>query len=141
MSTTINSADPFSNSSGVAAGLNADGTRKQSDPKTEFLSLLVTQLKNQDPNNPVDQTQMLAQLAQFSSLEQMQSLNTTMTASASISNLSQSASLIGKTVTLTDPKTGATTNGVVGSVNVVNGNAQINVGGINYNLSSVTAIK
>lgn len=42
-----------------------------------FLKLLVAQLQNQDPMNPVDGTQFVAQLAQFSSLEQLISLNTT----------------------------------------------------------------
>jgi len=41
-----------------------------------FLQLLVTQLQNQDPTNPVDGTQFVAQLAQFSELEQMINVNT-----------------------------------------------------------------
>ena len=44
-----------------------------------FLQLLVTQLKNQDPTNPVDGTQFVAQLAQFSQLEQMINANTKLT--------------------------------------------------------------
>lgn len=43
--------------------------------KNEFLNLLVAQLKNQDPMNPVDNQQFLAQLATFSSLEQLMSIN------------------------------------------------------------------
>jgi flagellar basal-body rod modification protein FlgD len=45
--------------------------------ESEFLNLLVTQLKNQDPLNPADNQQFLAQLAQFSSLEQLMSINKT----------------------------------------------------------------
>ena len=44
-----------------------------------FLLLLVAQLKNQDPTNPVDGTQFVAQLAQFSQLEQMINANTKLT--------------------------------------------------------------
>jgi flagellar basal-body rod modification protein FlgD len=40
-----------------------------------FMSLLITQLRHQDPTNPMDDTAFLAQLAQFSSLEQLQSVN------------------------------------------------------------------
>jgi len=46
---------------------------------SEFLKLLVAQLKNQDPMNPVDNQEFLAQLASFSSLEQLISINTGVT--------------------------------------------------------------
>jgi flagellar basal-body rod modification protein FlgD len=44
-----------------------------------FLQLLTLQMQNQDPMSPIDNTQMVAQLAQFSSLEQMNALNTSFT--------------------------------------------------------------
>lgn len=47
--------------------------------KDEFLKLLVAQMKNQDPLNPQDGQQMAAQLAQFSSVEQLQNANDTLT--------------------------------------------------------------
>jgi len=59
------------------AGTATDGIR---DPNNElgreaFLQLLVLQMQNQDPVNPVDNTEMVSQLAQFSALEQMTNLN------------------------------------------------------------------
>lgn len=71
--------------------------------KDDFLKLLVTQLRNQDPLNPLDQNQFLSQTAQFSALEQLQNINTALgdlkTANAS-SGLAQAATLLGKTVTV-----------------------------------------
>ncbi len=46
--------------------------------KDAFLRLLVTQLQNQDPLNPMEDREFIAQMAQFSSLEQMQNLNKTL---------------------------------------------------------------
>ncbi|HEY0778006.1 MAG TPA: flagellar hook capping FlgD N-terminal domain-containing protein [Gemmatirosa sp.] len=47
--------------------------------KDQFLQLLVAQMKNQDPDSPMDGTQMAAQLAQFSTVEQLQNANDTLT--------------------------------------------------------------
>ncbi len=56
---------------------SADGAReKRGDlDKMAFLRLLVTQLKNQNPLDPMDNREFLSQLAQFNALEQMQGLN------------------------------------------------------------------
>ncbi len=52
-----------------------DNKSKNDLDKDAFLRLLTTQLANQDPLNPIEDREFIAQLAQFSSLEQMQSLN------------------------------------------------------------------
>jgi flagellar basal-body rod modification protein FlgD len=70
--------------------------------KNEFLKLLMAQLANQDPTNPVDNQAFIAQLAQFSSVEQLygigSKLDTLAVAQASANQL-QTASLVGKEVT------------------------------------------
>jgi flagellar basal-body rod modification protein FlgD len=53
--------------------------KKAEDQKTQFLQLLVAQLKGQNPLNPLDGTQFVTQLAQFSSLEQLATINATLT--------------------------------------------------------------
>lgn len=63
--------------------------------KNAFLRILSAELSNQNPDDAKDSTQYVAQMAQFTALEQMQNLNSTMT-------FSGASSLIGKTVTLTD---------------------------------------
>lgn len=83
----------------ASTGVKGKGAMGQS----EFLKLLVTQMKNQDPTNPMDNQQLTAQMAQFSSLEQLMNINTGLTNLLSASNSTTSAqalSLIGKEVTV-----------------------------------------
>lgn len=71
--------------------------------KDDFLKLLVTQLKNQDPMNPVDNAEFTAQMAQFSSLEQLVNINETLgmlNATTANVNAGQAFGLIGKEVTV-----------------------------------------
>jgi len=77
--------------SGVPANQNLD--------KEAFLQLLVTQLKNQDPLSPMDNTEFVAQLAQFSSLEQLSNMNSSLQSNALVTqsmNNSVMAELIEK---------------------------------------------
>jgi flagellar basal-body rod modification protein FlgD len=70
-----------------------------------FLQLLVYQLQNQDPLNPSDNSEMIAQLAQFSALEQMNNLNesfTTVSESIDRLNFVSASALVGRTVSGTD---------------------------------------
>ncbi|MCK0470757.1 flagellar hook assembly protein FlgD [Halalkalibacter sp. APA_J-10(15)] len=69
--------------------------------KDDFLKLLITQLQNQDPSNPMDDREFIAQMAQFSSLEQMTNMNQAMQYSVHLQqsqSLVQHSELIGKTV-------------------------------------------
>jgi flagellar basal-body rod modification protein FlgD len=63
-----------------------------------FLKLFLEQLKSQDPTNPVDQTQTLAQLANFSNVEQSIKLNGKLDLLLQQSSIGQSVELIGKTI-------------------------------------------
>ena len=86
--------------------------------RNAFLNLLITQLRHQDPLNPMDDREFIAQLAQFSSLEQMQNLNSTF-------NRFQAFNMIGQTVMgfTRNPVTGQTREvvGTVDSVRMING--------------------
>ena len=70
--------------------------------KDDFLRLLVAQLQSQDPMNPMESADFTAQLAQFSSLEQLQNINTSLGGigtSQSVLTNSQAVGFIGKTIT------------------------------------------
>ena len=77
-----------------------------------FLKLLIAQLKNQDPTQPMDNTQFVSQLATFSQVEQSMAGNKKLDSLLTSSSLSIADAVIGRTVTSPD---GATT-GVVQSV-------------------------
>ncbi|MNS44753.1 Basal-body rod modification protein FlgD [compost metagenome] len=94
--------------------------------KDAFLQLLVSQLKHQDPMKPMDDTSFIAEMAQFSSLEQMQNMNKLLEAQQSFGQLSQASNMIGKYVTIQLP--GEEAQIVTGKVEEVRSMAgQINV--------------
>lgn len=126
MSAIVNAATSASGSSSTTS------TSTPTLGENDFLQLLVTEMQNQDPLQPMDDTQTVAEMAQFSSLEQMTNLNT----SASIT---QATSLIGKTISWTD-STNTLQSGAVTSVNIVSGAPELMVGTTEVALSSVSAI-
>ena len=71
--------------------------------KDDFLNLLVTQLRYQDPMNPMEDREFIAQSAQFSSLEQMQNINANFAQFLQMQALSNSAALIDKEVSYFQP--------------------------------------
>lgn len=90
----------------------------------DFLKLLTTELQNQDPMNPMDDTQSVAQLAQFSALSATQELNTSFQNFQSNFGVMQASGLIGKKVTVVSTDaTGNSSNitGTVSSIAVQNG--------------------
>jgi flagellar basal-body rod modification protein FlgD len=82
-------------------------TPTQSLGINDFLKLLAVQMQNQDPLNPTSDTEFISQMASFTSLQQMSSLNTSMTSYISEQQPVDAQSYLGKQVTLTDT-TGAT---------------------------------
>lgn len=104
--------------------------------KEEFLQLLVTQMQYQDPLEPNKDTDYISQLAQFSSLEQMQNLNTTMSNSAALG-------YVGQTVKVTHEDSSGNVNEVRGEVEYVkiqNGTAYVSVDGKLYKADEVTEV-
>jgi flagellar basal-body rod modification protein FlgD len=91
---------------GVTSGSSAALTGSQEMGKDEFLTLLVAQLQNQDPLDPAENTEFIAQMAQFSELEQLININDNLTESINLNYLtsqsianSMASSFLGKTIT------------------------------------------
>lgn len=70
--------------------------------KDDFLKILITQLQNQDPTNPMQDKEFIAQMAQFSSLEQMTNMATNFGKLSTVLNSSEAQSLLGRKVEITD---------------------------------------
>jgi len=95
--------------------------------KDDFLKLFVTQLQHQDPMNPSDNSQFMAQMAQFSTLEQITNLSNATTQMVFANQVSQSVGLIGRTVTY-DNADGTSGTGVASAVNIANGTILVTIG-------------
>ncbi len=120
--------------------------------KYDFLKLLATELQNQDPLDPLDNKEFIAQLAQFSSLEQMQNMNSSLQSiddsmqqfmtgqaqSAQSMLITQAAALIGKQVTA--EVDGNEIEGLVESVFIEDSVPYALVGGGKLPVSSITGI-
>lgn len=120
-----------------------------------FLTLMLQQLQNQDPTQPTDNTEWLAQLAQYSSLEQMTAMNeglsncmnylSAMYNDMSLnSEITQTLSLIGKEVTLKDPddETGKKTiTGKVSEASFEDGTGKVKVGDTYYSIGNIVSVK
>lgn len=91
----VGGATSAANSTAAAAG-------KASLDYDAFLQLLIAQMKNQDPTNPVDPTTQLAQLANFSQVEQAIKMNARLEAVLTSSVLAQADGIIGRTITSAD---------------------------------------
>ena len=81
--------------------------------KDEFLHLFVTQLQNQDPMDPLKGHEFIAQLAQFSSLEQLTNINSSFADTLKFQQLSGGSEFIGKKATFFNEITGHLEEGVI----------------------------
>jgi len=135
----ISSTDPIFGATRAGGGQELD--------KDAFMKLLVAQMRNQDPLAPTDNQAFVAQLAQFSSLEEMQGVNENLVAlaflqesNAVLAQLTNSSSLIGKHVSYADPMGGQSAQGVVDSVKLIEGVVLLHIDGQDVPLSHVTEV-
>ena len=141
LNTTMTSSEKFAVDNAVnnfnKANTVNGRTASQQLGKDDFLKLLITQLSNQDPTNPMEDTQYIAQMAQFSSLEQMTNMNESFNKMAAMINSSQAAATIGRTV---DIDVGDTTARGVVEATTMGSQPQVMVNGMYYDLDKIKAV-
>lgn len=127
---------------------NSTPTMSQQD----FLKLMVLQMQNQNPMEPQDNSQMIAQLASFQTLTAMEEMSTALKALAQVSQLASASSLVGRTVQATvpqsaDPKTGKPrpseqVTGIVSSVTFDSaGAASVHIGNRSFPVAQVQEVR
>lgn len=117
---------------------SAAAPHKEKLDQEDFLRLLTAQLTAQDPLKPMTDTQFIAQMANFSSLEQMRTLSADFEKLAGAHQLTSAQNLLGRTVTLeTDT---AEVTGPVDEVNIEDGLLRVIIGGKPYDPAAITRI-
>ena len=111
-------ASPVSGAFAPTSGLPTPAAQTDIFSSEGFLKLLSTQIRSQNPLEPLKDTEFIAQMAQFSQLEQVTSVAKDMKALTMSSQLAQGASLIGKSVTYQPADGTAPITGMVQSLNV-----------------------
>ena len=118
-------------SAATAAGVNGAATLGG----TDFLTLMLAQLKNQDPTSPVDSNTFLTQLAQLSEVQGINTLNTsfsTLSSSLTSAQTLQASSLLGKDALVTSSTVNQTSGGTVtGAVTVPQTTSSVTLGIVN----------
>lgn len=132
------------------AGQNAlptqGATRKtgenQNLDSSDFLKLLITQLTNQDPLKPMEDKEFMAQMAQFSSLEEMTQLNSTMSNFVQSQQAQSASAYLGNRVTILS-EGGNQIEGLVSAVNSKNaeGKVTVTVDGKDYDVKQIQSVK
>lgn len=115
---------------GALSGINSD----------QFLQLLVAQLQNQDPLDPVSDSDFVNQLATLNTVQSLQDLNASFAQLLQLEQLTQGADLIGRSVTYTPADGGTPLTGTVASVTVQNGSFVLDVGGDRVSLSQIVNV-
>ncbi|WHY88397.1 flagellar hook capping FlgD N-terminal domain-containing protein [Neobacillus novalis] len=122
---TINALNPYTQQS-------SNNPQTKELGKEQFLKILVAQLQNQDPTQPMQDGEMISQMAQLSVLEQLSNLNNSLSAylylNSNQDNLAQYSSMLDKKVTWMNPETNKIESGIVTGVQYKNGFVYFKIG-------------
>jgi flagellar basal-body rod modification protein FlgD len=137
---TVSGVESTTGPFGAIGGTTTASTTSANAPdKDMFLQLLVAQMRNQDPANPTDSSEFLAQTAQFTSLEKMQQVADQTSQLVALQVAFGASSMVGRTVSYPDPD-GNLLSGVVSSVRFEATGPVLSVGGQDVHFAAVQAV-
>ena len=116
-------------------------TPKANDIRSDYMNLLITQLRNQNPLEPLDNNQMAGQLATFSQLEQLENMNSTFHKVLAIQQMNQASGLIGRQISYLPTDSQTPQQGRVDGVKVVDGDVKVTVGTQVINLDAIQSVQ
>lgn len=108
--------------------------------ESDFLIMLTAQLKNQNPLEPMDNKDLMGQVTQLNSLNELQAIASQMKTLTKATQTSYAASLIGKQVAAQNTNN-ETVDGVVTGMEIIDGDCILSIGDKTALLSSVTSVK
>lgn len=136
----INSANELVNTFNTQLKEQQKVVSKNALGEADFLQLMITQLKNQDPTKPMEDKQFIAQMAQFTSLKQMNNLAATMSTFTKEFSFTKAVALVQKEINWTDGN-GRLHQGVVDSVRVKGGESYLVVGDQEVQMTDINSVK
>ena len=135
----IDTVGPAARVDGTTPSAAAGKAPKQTMDSEVFMSLLVAQLRNQDPSSPMDTNQMIAQSTQLAMMEKLTELSSTGNESFSLQMRMAAAGLVGKEVSYADDK-GDTVTGIATAVSFAGPVPVVTIGDKNIPLDAVSGV-
>jgi flagellar basal-body rod modification protein FlgD len=136
-STLLNSSASSNSSSQASSSGNLTGFAALTSQ--DFLKMLITELKNQDPTQPVSNAELLQQLSQMQALQSNVELNSTLKSFSNDQQISSGASFLGKVISGTDSNQNPVS-GVADRVFLQNGTMMIGIGSSSLSVANVTGV-
>ncbi len=121
------------------SSIGGSPVKKSEFDSSAFMQMLLAQLTHQNPMEPMNDSEMMGQMTQLNSLQQLQGIQTFLQEMVQVNQTGYAASLIGKQVS--GQQAGKTITGKVDSVTINNGALEIHVGNTTFNLDQLTEIK
>jgi flagellar basal-body rod modification protein FlgD len=133
--------NPTTSTSGTSSSSSSTASASGFNNLTtgDFMQMLIAELENQDPTNPMSNQDLLTQLSTMSQLQSTQDLDTALQANTNSQQLATASSFIGKTIQGTDSSNNPVT-GVAQQAVLQNGTAFVGVGNSLVPLANITAV-